>query len=81
MTPADLDSIEGCRNQTGSNAVFIFIADQVIRIVQFEGEAEYGRDRGQRNISLVPIKPDTNNFLSAECTFADYSRVRYCRRV
>ena len=36
-------------------------ADQVIGIVELEGEPQHGRDRPERDVALVPIEPDADD--------------------
>src|SRR5690606_38106116 len=52
----------GGRNERGGNAVFFLFADQMVRVVKLEGEAEDCGDRRERYVPLVPVQPDADNF-------------------
>ena len=46
-------------------------ADQMIGIVELEGEAEHGRDRSERDVALVPVEPDAEDLAALERAAAD----------
>ncbi len=72
---AHLDARQVGGYQGGSDAVFILVADQVIRVVQLEGEAEHRRDRGQRDVALVPVQANAGDRLAFPFALADDAAV------
>ncbi len=61
VTTPDLDAGEIGRHQRYRDADVVLIADQVIGIVQLEGKTEHGRDRPERDVTLVPVELDAEN--------------------
>jgi hypothetical protein len=78
VTPADDDSWRVGRNERRSNAVVLDIADQVIRIIKFEGQSKDGRNRCQGYIALVPVKSDADDFLTLPRAFANDATIDKC---
>ncbi len=64
MPRADFDTREVGRDQRRGDAVFVLIAHQVIRVVEFECEPEHGCDRSESDVALVPVQPDTRRLFA-----------------
>ena len=58
MPAPDLDARQVRRHQRQSDTDLIAFADEVVGIVELEGEPLHGGDRSQRDIALVPIQLD-----------------------
>ena len=55
---ADLDARQVGRHQRDRDADLVALADEMIGIVELEGEPDHGRDRAERDVALVPVEPD-----------------------
>ena len=75
MPATDLDTGQVGRHQRERDADLVLIADQMIRVGQFEREAEHGRDRTERDVALVPVEPDAQHLFPVECAAADHAGV------
>ncbi len=71
MPPAGRDSGEIGRYQRGCDAVFVLVADQVIRVIQLERQTEDGGHGCQRDIALVPVQTNADGLFAVPRTFAD----------
>ena len=67
--------------QGGGNAVFILLADQMVRIVQFECQAKNGRYRCECYVALVPVEQYAHRFLAVPAAFANDAAVDECRGI
>ena len=75
MTAAVLDAFGAGRDQCRGDAILVLLANQVVGVIQFEGQAKYRRYRRQRDVSLVPVETDAGDCLAFPCTLADDATV------
>ena len=81
MSAPDRDAGRVGRNQRRRNTVFLPVADQVVRVIEFESKAKDRRDGRERNVSLIPVKPDARDLLAVPLAFADDPTVDKCSSV
>src|SRR5262249_43429629 len=58
VAAADLDAGQVRRHQRHGDADVLAFAEQVIGIVELEGEPDHGGDGPERDVALVPVEPD-----------------------
>ena len=75
VTAANSDPGNIGRDEGSGNAVFVLIADQVIRIVELESQPEHGGDGRERDVALVPVQADADDGFSFPLAFADDAAV------
>jgi hypothetical protein len=56
VAQADLDAGQVARDQRAGDAAVFLLADQVVRVLQAEGEADQGGDGCQRDVALLPVR-------------------------
>ena len=71
MATADLDAFGVGRNQRQGNAQRLFIAQQVVRVIGLEGQAEHGGNRAQGDVALLPGNAQAQHLFAVELPFAD----------
>ncbi len=82
MTAADGESRRVARDQGASDAVISPVAaEQLVGVVQLEGQADHGRDRRKRDVALREIQAQAEHFLAAVDATADDARVGNRSRV
>ena len=69
------------RDQRERDAEILAAAEQVLGIVQVEGEAEQRRDRRQRDVALVPGELDAERLLALVHVLGDDADVAHARCV
>ena len=75
MPAADLDARQVGRHQRDGDADLLALADEMIGIVELEGETEHGRDRAERDVALVPIEPDAEHLAALPGAAADHAGI------
>ena len=75
MAPAGLDTREIGRDERRRDAVLVNVAYEVIRVVEFERQAEDRGNGGQRDVTLVPVQPDADDLLALPGALANDSAV------
>jgi hypothetical protein len=75
VAPTGFHARQAGWNECRGNAVFVLFADQVIGVVELEGEPQHRGDGRQRDIALVPVQADTDDLLAVELSFADHAAV------
>ena len=63
------------RNEGAGDAELFFLTQQVVRVTQLEGEAEYGGDGSQGNVALVPGQAHAEHLFPFPLAFADDAEV------
>jgi hypothetical protein len=81
VAAADLDARRARRNQRRGDAVLVLAADQVVRVVEFEREAQDRRDRGERDVALVPVQANADDLFAFPFALADDAGVDQRRGV
>src|SRR6185437_5673183 len=71
MPAADFESLCLARNQCQRDAQVFLVAQQVLRVVHPEREADQGRDRRQRDVALVEGELDAQRFLAVDRLLAN----------
>ncbi|MCY3729982.1 MAG: hypothetical protein OXF98_01455 [Rhodospirillaceae bacterium] len=75
VAAADFDPLEVRRNQCGGDAVLVALADEVLGIIELEGEPQHRRDGRERDVALLPVEPDTDDRLALELAPAHHAAV------
>ena len=78
MSPANRYAGGIGRNQCRRDAVVFLVADQAIGVTKLEGESEHGRDRRERNVTLVPVELDAGDRLAIPFAFAHHAAINQC---
>ena len=81
MSPADGHARRVGRDQGRRDAVFILVADEVVRVVELESQPEHGRDGRKRDVPLVPVEADAHDGLAFPLALAHDAAVDDRRRV
>ena len=63
------------RNEGAGDAELFFVTQQVIRVAQFEGQTQHGRDGGQGDVALVPGEAHAEHLFSFPFTLGDDAEV------
>ena len=53
----------------------------MVGVIELEGEAENCRNRGEGDVTLVPVESYTNNFLAVPVALANNAGINQCGRV
>ena len=77
MPAADLDALVLGRDQRQRDADMLDFAEQMVGIVQVEGEAEQRRDGRQRDVALVPAELHAKRLLALIHVVADDADVAH----
>ena len=72
---ADLDTRQIRRHQRDRDADLVALADEMVGIVELEGEPDHGRDRAERDVALVPVEPDADDLAALPRTSADHAGI------
>ncbi len=76
MATADFHSRCISRYKCQSDAEIDLLAQQLIRVVQLEGEPEQGCHRAEGDVTLFPVEPDAKHvFLAFEFAAADHAPI------
>ena len=75
VAATDVDSLDVGRNEGAGDAELFFLTQQVVRVTQLEGEAEYGGDGSQGNVALVPGQAHAEHLFPFPLAFADDAEV------
>ncbi|CCK01158.1 hypothetical protein BN129_1852 [Cronobacter sakazakii 701] len=76
MATADFHTRRVRRDQRTGNAEFLLAAQQAIRVREFKREAQYGGDRRERNVALVPGEAHAEHLLALPLAHADHAGIR-----
>ena len=71
MALADFDAGGVGRDQGQADAQFFLLAQQMVRVVGLEGQAQQGRDRAEGDIALFPVQAQAEHFFALPLAFAD----------
>ncbi|MGY3293863.1 hypothetical protein ACVWW3_000358 [Bradyrhizobium sp. LM2.9] len=81
MAMADFDAGQIGRDQRHADAELFLIADEMIGVMGFEGEAQERRDRPERDVTLVPVEPEADDLAALEIALADDAGVDHRGRI
>ena len=62
-------------NQRAGDADMLLVAEQALRVIEMEGQAEHGTDRRQRDVALVEGDAHADHFLALVHALADHTGV------
>ena len=68
---ADLDTWSVGGDQCQADAQVDFFAEQVVRVVGLEGQAQQGGHRPQGDVALLPVQAQADDFFTLPLAFAD----------
>ena len=71
----DVDTLGVGGNQRKGNAKRLFVAEQVVRVIGLEGQAEHGGNRAQGDVALLPSDAQAQHLFAVELPFADNALV------
>ncbi len=74
---ADLDARRVARDQRAGDAEVGLAAEQALGIEHAERQADHGRHRGQRDVALGEVEPQTEHLAPLPRTAADHAGVGY----
>ena len=75
MPATGLDAGQGGGNQRQGDAPRLLLAQQVLGIVEFEGQAEDRGHRRQGDIALAPVETDAEDLFAVEGVPADHAAI------
>ena len=76
MATANFDARGAGRDQRTGDAQIFFAAQQTVGIGEFKSQAQYGRDRGEGDITLIPGQAHAQYLLALPFAHADDAAVR-----
>ena len=75
VTAADFHAGGIGGNQCQADAQVFFFAQQVIRVMGLEGQAQQSRDRAEGDVAFFPVQAQAQGFLAFPFAFADHPGV------